>query len=84
MHITHELKWGFRTIRCPRFSWKLILSHTQDDGYANRVIGLYRHEPCDAFYVVEGYTISRNKREVTSIETILVFRCQRHVMGVES
>jgi len=40
MHITYEFKWGFKMIRCQGFSWKLILSDTQDVGYTNTVIGL--------------------------------------------
>jgi hypothetical protein len=84
MHITHEFEWGFVKIRCPGFSWKPISSDIQNVGYANAVIGLYRHELCDGFYVVEGYTISRNGREPTRIEMIPVFRRQRQVMDVES
>jgi len=57
MHITQDFKWEFRKIRCLSFSWKLILSDTQNVGYANTVIGLSRHELCDGIYVVEGYTI---------------------------
>jgi hypothetical protein len=83
MHITHGFKWGFVKIRCPRFSWNLVLSDIQNVGYANTVIGLYRHQLCDGFYVVEGYTISRNRWEPRRIEMISVFRRQRQVTDVE-
>jgi len=74
---------GLKNTRFTSFSWKLILSDTQNVGYTNIVIGLYRDDLCDGFYIVKGYTISRNRWDPRRIYMILVFRSQRQVMGVQ-
>lgn len=57
----------------------------KDNGwYATTMIWLLGHELCDGFYIEKGYTISKNRRESVEVQIILIIRCERQVIDIES
>jgi len=52
--------------------------------FANIIVRLCECKLCDGYNDVEGYTISKNIWEQTIIEIIIIFRCERKTMSIES